>query len=93
MKNSKLDKIRRFNSILAAKIEQQCGFITAEDLPAIVGIDRLMLILVRCNNGRFLTPAQDVSHFLTIIEEHHDLVNDLRKTDYVRDVSLPADPE
>lgn len=31
---------------------------------------RLTMLLVRCGGGRFLTPAQDVKHFIGIIEQN-----------------------
>lgn len=43
---------------------------------------RLQLLLVRCGCGRFLAPAQDVAHYISIIERDG--------VDYVRDVSIPA---
>lgn len=67
------------------KAKETGGFLTETDLKFIVEQDRLRLILVRCGNGRFLCPAQDVAHFIGIIERDGQ--------DYVRDVSLPtSDP-
>lgn len=86
-----IEKIRRANPNLAKTIETRCGFVTDQDIPELTKIDRMMLVLVRCGNGRFLCPVQDVQHFVQIIEEHSELKgHDLRTTDYVRDVSLPA---
>jgi len=59
------------------------GFITSpEDLQKIVAQNRFKMLLIRCGNGRFLCPAQDVQHFVDIINKEG--------TDYVRDISLPA---
>jgi hypothetical protein len=60
----------------------QHGFVAPEQIPQIVAEDRFFRLLVRCNNGRFLCPAQDAQHFI-------DLVNASGK-DWVRDVSIPA---
>ena len=77
--------IRIHNKTLADKIEEQGYFITDEDLPKLVQYNRLVLLLVRCGNGRFLCSAQDVGHFIGMIENAQGL-----HTDYVRDVSLPV---
>lgn len=59
------------------------GFLTMADLRVIAKEDRLKLILVRCGNGRFLAPAQDVQNFIDIITRDGK--------DYVRDISLPSE--
>lgn len=62
-------------------INKQMGFFDIEkDLPILISEDRLQPVLVRCGAGRFSCPAQDVWHFIKIIE------ND--GSDYVRDVSV-----
>jgi hypothetical protein len=75
-------KIRRANPQLASTMEATGGFLNTHTLPQIIAVDRLMLVLVRCGNGRFLCPAQDVEHFTNIITKEG--------SDYVRDWSLPA---
>lgn len=60
---------------------EQEGFLTPEDIAFLAEHDRMRMILVRCGNGRFLTPAQNVKWFTEIITEHGG--------DYVRDCSLP----
>ena len=60
---------------------QQYGFITDLDLPAVVSENRLFPCLVRCGNGRFTCPAQDVAHFVEMVDNSED---------YVRDVSILA---
>lgn len=77
-----IETIRKGNSQLAQKIVEMGGFIISTDVPALIQIDRLMLVLVRCGNGRFLCPIQDLTHFMGIIKRDNQ--------DYVRDVSLPA---
>lgn len=72
----------------------RCGFLREEDIKAIAADSetRLTLILVRCDGGRFLAPAQDVEHFDKIISQTIPTLRaDQWETDYVRDVSLPAD--
>uniref|UniRef100_A0A6M3KJW2 Uncharacterized protein n=1 Tax=viral metagenome TaxID=1070528 RepID=A0A6M3KJW2_9ZZZZ len=66
---------------LIEKLKREAaGFFSKEDLPEIVKENRLQPCLVRCGGGRFSCPAQDVDHFISIIERD--------KEDYVRDVSL-----
>jgi hypothetical protein len=64
--------------------EVNAGFLTDEKVALIAGDDltRLQLILVRCHEGRFMAPAQDVAALLAVVEAAGW---------YVRDVSLPAD--
>ena len=57
-------------------------FITEDTLPNLIKENRLQPCLVRCSGGRFTCPAQDVAHFVAII--------DASTYDYVRDVSIPA---
>ena len=85
---------------LASKIQSQGGFLQYEDIIALKSHDslRLMLLLVRCNNGRFLTPVQDVNWFCKIISDHakraeqeYGFEESMSVSDYVRDISLPAD--
>ncbi len=73
------------------------GYLKDEEV-ALIAADpatRLTLLLVRCGNGRFLAPAQDVAHFIGIIEEHarqaHLSPNGWMVSDYIRDVSLVLD--
>lgn len=91
---SLIDKIRKADPALADKIEGQGSFVTEDDIDGIVSINRHMLLLVRCGNGRFLTPAQDVKHFTGIISEHATMKAAARGIrfagEYVRDVSLPS---
>jgi len=60
--------------------KSRCNFIKDTDLPEIIKENRLQQVLVRCGNGRFICSAQDVTHFVSIIEKE--------KSDYIRDVSL-----
>jgi len=69
-------------SILDTIRQTKCGFVQDVDLPQIIAYNRLELLLVRCGCGRFLCPAQDLDHFMGIIKKEG--------SDYVRDVSLPA---
>ena len=88
-----LDTIAIKNTELAAAINSRGGCILHTELPAIVAIDRLMPLLVRCGAGRFTCPAQDAEHFIRIINQHRKVAEALKHdidADYVRDVSLPA---
>lgn len=63
-------------------IKADGGFMSMAQLDEIAKHDRLRMILVRCGNGRFQCPAQDVRHFVRIIG--------VEGTDHVRDISLPT---
>jgi hypothetical protein len=56
------------------------GFLTEDDLKELVAIDRMQACLVRCGNGRFSAPAQDIQHFVDIVTASGK--------DHVRDVSI-----
>jgi len=56
------------------------GFITHKQLPAIIAENRFQQCLIRCGSGRLICSAQDVAHWIAIIENEG--------SDYVRDVSL-----
>ena len=60
--------------------QKRMGFIKETELPLVVKENRMQMMLVRCGSGRFVCPAQDVKHFIDIIERE--------KSDYVRDVSI-----
>lgn len=57
------------------------GFLTAEQMPELIKLDRLHPCLVRCGGCRFTCAAQYVSHLIKCVEAGGD---------YVRDVSLPV---
>lgn len=92
--NKCVQKVHAVNPTLAAKIVGQATFLDNNDIDEVQKIDPHMLLLVRCGNGRFLTPAQNVKHFCNIIEEHSNLKEEKTgqqmQGDYVRDVSFPA---
>lgn len=68
-------------SVIKKLLEDDCGFIQSEaQLKEIVKENRLHPCLVRCGNGRFTCPAQDVKHFVEIINA--------TSLDYVRDISV-----
>ena len=59
------------------------GFIASDaDLSAVVRENRLEPMLVRCSDGRFVCPAQDVDTFVKMVNAH--------ETNYVRDISFPV---
>jgi hypothetical protein len=70
------------NGLLHRVKTVQDGFLSAEDVKIVAQHDPHRMILVRCGNGRFLAPAQNVLHFAGII--------DREDSDYVRDYSLPT---
>lgn len=57
------------------------GFVTEKELPAIIELDRLTPLLVRCGGCRFCAPAQDIAKLILAVE---------KSGDYIRDVSFPA---
>lgn len=67
-------------SIIEKIKKEQMGFITLEQLEVLVEEKPHVQVLVRCGNGRFVTPAQNVKWFCDIINKEG--------TDYVRDISL-----
>jgi hypothetical protein len=64
------------------RIKANGGFLVESDVVELAASDRLRQVLCRFNNGRFLCAAQDVAHFVGIIEHS--------KEDWLRDVSLPT---
>src|SRR3990167_10476393 len=74
-------------------VRKNGGFLTEGDV-ALLAADpetRLSLLLVRCGGGRFLAPADQVKHFIAIIEENNNFCEEhFSKGDYIRDVSLPV---
>lgn len=73
---------------LLKAIVKKHGFMDRSDVLRLEQLDRLRMVLVRCGNGRFTCPAQDVDHFCEIIRRDFD--EHRPNCDYVRDVSLPA---
>ena len=72
-------------SDLLTKINAQGGFLNETDINDLAELDRLRLVLVRCNNGRFMCPSQDVAWFSDLLES--------TGKEWVRDVALPtSDP-
>lgn len=67
--------------IIKKLVDENCGFIPDEaTLFKVIEEDRLAQVLVRCNNGRFVCPAQDVLTFTKLIQTSKEL--------YVRDISI-----
>jgi len=73
-------------SIIKKLLDEKCGFVSDKDLPEVIKENRFQQIMVRCGAGRFVCPAQDVQHFVSIIEKE--------KSDYIRDISIisPGNP-
>ena len=56
------------------------GFLTMRQVKELTKTNPHLQILVRCGNGRFITSAQSVEHFVNIVTAEG--------RDYVRDISL-----
>src|SRR3990167_10815286 len=74
--------------------QENMSFLTEADVKAIASDPetRLTLILVRCGGGRFMAPADQAGHFISLIEEHA-LCPVSEHHEYIRDVSLPVNVE
>ena len=72
----------RITEMRQASIEKNGGFITEDELPAIIAISRLEPLLIRHSHGRMVCSAQDVAFHVKLIDDHDEA--------YVRDVSWPA---
>ena len=60
--------------------DAQAGFLTEADVADLQRLDPERQLLVRCGQGRFITRAQTVPHFVGLVEASG--------LDYVRDVCL-----
>jgi hypothetical protein len=81
-----------------ARFHDENGGLTADHVAEIAQKMPHFLLLIRCGNGRFLTPAQNCKHFIDIIERDYKaleakhggvLAAAQAGADYVRDVSVP----
>ncbi len=80
--------------VMAKATLERFGFLTSAEVAEIAADPetRLTRLLVRCGGGRFLAPAQDISHFIGIIERDAQRAEAPGEgNDYIRDVSVPAD--
>lgn len=102
-------KPRNFAHIDGEEIIGRCkrenyGFLTESDVEGIAADPRtrLTLLLVRCGGGRFLAPADQLMHFVRIIERDAAAQSYLDRkgvegpkagppSDYIRDISIPAE--
>jgi hypothetical protein len=85
MKTHRIETMTRNETLeetLNRVITDNGGFLRNNDIELLAESDRLRQVLVRCGCGRFICAAQDVAHFVEIIDRD--------ATDYVRDVSLVA---
>lgn len=74
----------KIQALLHRVCHDQGGFYTENDISQLAQLDRLRLVLVRCNNCRFLAAAQDVEHIIGAVESVGD---------WARDCSMPtSDP-
>ena len=94
-----LDTLKAANPKVAAKVQGQGGFLDADDLKALVEADkgRKVQVLVRCNAGRFVCPADNAEHFVNLIAKYGELLEEKHPgeslppgIEWVRDVSLLA---
>lgn len=69
------------NALQSFIASKPCGFIDTDDLAALIALDRLCPVLVRCGGCRFTCAAQDVPHLMFCIGAGKD---------YVRDISFPV---
>lgn len=91
MNDATRTKIKNADPGLLAELDCRHGYIHEKMIDRLIKIDRLMLVLVRCGNGRFLCPIQDLNHFTNIIGQHASMSPpNSTETDYVRDVSFPV---
>ena len=72
-----IDELRR------EAFDKRGGFVTADNMPAIVAANRLEPLLVRWSTGRAIVPAQGVADLIEILDAAGGIV-------YVRDVQFPA---
>ena len=72
----------RITEMRQASIEKNGGFITKDELPAIIAVNRLEQLLIRHSHGRMLCSAQDVEFHVKLIDDHDEA--------YLRDVCWPA---
>lgn len=90
--------VENHDNALSQLIKKQGGFLRVDQIEQLQSYQELRLrtILVRCGSGRFISPLQDVLHFVKIIEEHSKLLSEKTNQpesfcgDYVRDIGLLA---
>ena len=74
---------RSIDDLRREAFDKRGGFVTQDDLPAIVAANRLEPLLVRWSTGRAIVPAQGVADLIEILDNAGGIV-------YVRDVQFPA---
>lgn len=57
----------------------KCGFLNDCEVARIAAdpLARLQVLMVRCHGGRFIAPAQDVKHFIELVERGGEMVRDV----------------
>lgn len=94
-----LNVLEKSNPVVAAKVRRNHGFLDSDDLKALVAADvkREVQVLVRCNAGRFVCPADNAEHFVNVIAKYGELLEEKHPgeslppgIEWVRDVSLLA---
>ena len=74
---------RTIDDLRREAFDKRGGFITADNMPAIVAANRLEPLLVRWSTGRAIVPADGVAPLIAILDAAGGIV-------YVRDVQFPA---
>jgi hypothetical protein len=100
-KSSVMNRIAGVDAILAAQIDSQGRCLTMDQVDALEKIDRFIQVLIRTNMGRFVTSVQNVRWYCGLIENHYQMVKaaigkeplSSYNTDWVRDISIPAERE
>ncbi len=57
--------------------QAECGFLSMEQVKALIVADRLYQVLVRCGACRFICAVQDVEHIAACIDAGGDYVRDV----------------
>lgn len=73
--------MNKLQSFIQEQNDNYGGFLRQSDMPALIALDRLCQVLVRCGGCRFTCAAQDVAHLIKCVDAGGD---------YVRDVSFPV---
>ena len=98
-KNEVMNRIANVDAILAATIDSQARCLKMEQVELICKIDPFIQLLIRTNNGRFVTAAQNVKWYCDLIKNHYNMVKTAigeepvsrYNTDWVRDISIPCE--
>ena len=73
-------------SIIQTLLKTKLGFVNDTNIKDVIAENPQQLLIVRCGGGRFICTADNVEHFVAIIDKKHS-------EDYVRDVSIYTPPK